>query len=408
MPETLIQRIHAMSAEVIDLQRKLVAIPALGPDNDGDGEKEKTDFLIAYLKGLGITDIRELNAPDDRVSCGYRPNVAAIIPGQDTTRTFWIISHTDIVPPGDLGLWDGDPYELRVDGDTIIGRGVEDDHGGIVPSLVLGKALMESGLTPPMNLGILLVADEETGSHKGLGYLVDEHRGLFAKDDLFLVPDFGTPDAAMVEVAEKGMLWLEASVAGKQCHASTPDQGINAMVAASAFVLLLHTQLPKKFPGTDDLFSPPGSTFCPTKREANVPNINTIPGKDVFCIDCRVLPQYSVQRVKDEILALGKEIEAQYGVTITYREAQREEAAPPTPMSSEIVTRLAAGIKEFYGVEARPEGIGGGTVAAFLRRAGLEAAVWSTCVHNAHQPNERSLISTQITDAKVMARVLFG
>ncbi|MBU1004156.1 MAG: M20 family metallo-hydrolase [Proteobacteria bacterium] len=408
MSETLIQRIHAMNAEVVDLQRKLVAIPALGPDNNGDGEKEKTDFLIAYLKGLGIDDIREFNAPDERVSCGYRPNVAAIIPGQDPSRTFWIISHTDIVPPGDPDLWDGDPYVLRVEGDSIIGRGVEDDHGGIVPSLVLGKALMESGLTPPMNLGILLVADEETGSQKGLGYLVNEHGGLFAQNDLFLVPDFGTPDAAMVEVAEKGVLWLEASVTGKQCHASTPAEGVNAMVAASAFVLLLHAELPAKFPGTNELFSPSTSTFCPTKREANVPNINTIPGKDVFCVDCRILPEYSVQQVKDAIVALGKDIEGQYGVSISYREAQREEAAPPTPMSSEIVTRLAAGIKEFYGVDARPEGIGGGTVAAFLRRAGLEAAVWSTCVHNAHQPNERSLISTQITDAKVMARVLFG
>ncbi|BBD07598.1 M20 family metallo-hydrolase [Desulfovibrio ferrophilus] len=408
MSETLIKRIHSMSDEVVDLQRKLVAIPALGPDNDGDGEKEKADFLIDYLKGLGVEDIREINAPDDRVSCGYRPNIMAFIPGEDASRTFWIISHTDIVPPGDPSLWDSDPYELRVEGDSIIGRGVEDDHGGIVPSLILTKALLESGLTPPMNLGILLVADEETGSHKGLGYVVEEHDDLFGKNDLFLIPDFGTPDAALVEVAEKGMLWLEATVTGKQCHASTPSEGVNAMVAASALVLLLNSELPIKFPATDDLFSPPTSTFSPTKREANVPNINTIPGKDVFCMDCRILPEYSVQEVKDAIAALGKTIEDQYNVTIDYHEAQREEAAPSTSMTSEIVTRLAAGIKEFYGVDARPEGIGGGTVAAILRRAGHEAAVWSTCVHNAHQPNERSLISTQVSDAKVMARVLFG
>lgn len=408
MSETVISRIDAMTEEVVALQRKLVSIVALGPDNDGDGEKDKADYLIGTLKGYGIADIRELNAPDERVSCGYRPNVVAIIPGEDTSRTFWIISHTDVVPAGDLGLWDGDPFELRVEGDVIIGRGVEDNHGGIVPSMLLAKALMESGQTPPMNLGILLVADEETGSHKGLGYVVDEHDELFGENDLFLVPDFGTPDAGMVEVAEKGMLWLEMTVTGKQCHASTPSEGVNAMVAGSALAVLLHAELPQRFGATNDLFSPEVSTFTPTKREANVPNINTLPGKDVFCIDCRILPEYKVQEVKDAIMEMGREIETEYGVSIDYREAQREEAAPVTPMGSEVVTRLCAGIREFYGVEPRPEGIGGGTVAAFLRRAGHHAAVWSTCIHNAHQPNERSNISTQIKDAQVMARALFG
>ena len=57
---------------------------------------------------------------------------------------------------------------------------------------------------------------------------------------------------------------------------------------------------------------------------------------------------------------------------------------------------------------AKPAGVGGGTVAAFLRRQGRDAAVWGTMMHNAHQPNEQAKISTQVKDAKVMARVLFG
>ena len=48
-------------------------------------------------------------------------------------------------------------------------------------------------------------------------------------------------------------------------------------------------------------------------------------------------------------------------------------------------------------------GIGGGTVAAFFRRAGLPAAVWMTQTDTAHQPNEYCLISNIMTDAKVFA-----
>ena len=113
---------------VVDLQRKLTAIPALGPKNGGDGEKEKAEFLLAHLRSMGIEDIREFKAPDDNVSCGFRPNIAAIIPGKNRDKTLWVISHIDIVPPGDLELWDSDPYTLVRNGDTLIGRGVEDNH----------------------------------------------------------------------------------------------------------------------------------------------------------------------------------------------------------------------------------------------------------------------------------------
>jgi len=404
--QPILEYIDTLTHEVIDLQRALVAIPALGPDNDGDGEKDKADYLTDYLRGLGITDITRYNAPDERVPCGFRPNICAIIPGQDTFRTLWIISHTDIVPPGNRDLWESDPYELKVDGDIIIGRGVEDNHGGIVPSLITAKALLDKGLTPPMNLGLLLVADEETGSAYGLDYVVQQHADLFGPQDLFLVPDFGVRDSTLMEVSEKSMLWLKVEVVGKQCHASTPAEGVNTLMAAADFILRTR-RLHDEFPATDELFSPPQSTFSPTRKDANVPNVNTIPGNDVFYIDSRILPEYELEDVQKAIMAIGSEIEKEHGVRITYEVVQGEQAAPATPVDSEIVRRLSAAISEVYDVTPVPAGVGGGTVAAFLRRSGRDAVVWSTCEHNAHQPNERSRISTQLGDAKVMARMLY-
>ena len=272
MLEQLLNRIDAMTGEVVDLQRALVAIPALGPDNDGDGEKAKADHILAWLRDIGVPEIRELNAPDERVSCGYRPNVLARIPGEDASRTFWIISHTDIVPAGDLSLWDGDPFELRVEGDLMIARGVEDDHAGVVPSMLLAKAVLELGVTPPMNLGLLLVADEETGSGHGLEYVVREHPEVFAPDDLILVPDMGVPDSTMIEVAEKSMCWMRIETTGIQCHASTPEQGVNAMVAASELAVPHERRAAQAlFPPRTRSSSRPRPPLRPTKREANVP-----------------------------------------------------------------------------------------------------------------------------------------
>ncbi|MDQ7834495.1 MAG: M20 family metallo-hydrolase [Humidesulfovibrio sp.] len=400
------RHLEAQSQTIIDLQRALVAIPALGPMNGGPGEKDKTEFLKGYLRDMGFAKVRELRAPDPAVPCGYRPSLAAVVPGENTSKTLWVISHTDIVPPGDLALWHSDPYTLKVDGDIIIGRGVEDNHQGIVCSLLVSKALLDLGLTPPMNYGVLLVADEETGSKYGLDYVVKQHADLFGPDDLFLVPDFGEPTSEMIEIAEKSMFWLKVVVEGKQCHASTPEVGINSLLAASALIV----QIPKLhqiFDRTDPLFNPPHSTFQATKKEANVENINTIPGRDVFYLDCRVMPGYDLNDVLSAIKGFGDQVERDHGVSISYEFVQCEQAAPPTPADSEVVTRLMRSVKSVFGNQPKVKGIGGGTVAAYLRRAGHKAAVWGTLMHNAHQPNERSSIKNSIKDAKVMAAMLF-
>lgn len=407
MLDAVLARLDASAPEVVALQRDLVAIPALGPANDGDGEAAKAAWLASHLHSLGLPEVRELNAPDSRVPAGFRPNLAARIPGRDDSRTLWIIAHTDIVPAGDPGLWRSDPFTLQVDGDVLVGRGVEDNHQGLVSGLVLAKAVLEAGAVPPVGLGLLLVADEETGSKFGLDWVAANHPELFSPRDLFLVPDHGQPDSTAVEVAEKSMLWLKITVQGEQCHASTPQAGINSLVAAADLILRLRG-LYERFPERDELFAPSVSTFEPTKKEANVPNVNTIPGRDVFYVDCRVLPSIPLERVEAEIKALGAAVEAMHGVTISYEPVQREQAAPATPVDSDVVRLLLAAIREQYRVEPKPEGIGGGTVAAFLRRRGHHAAVWSTLVGNAHQPNEQSRISYTLGDAKVMARVLFS
>lgn len=401
------RHLESSTQTIIDLQRALVAIPALGPLNGGPGETEKTAYLKSYMRDLGFSDVHELRAPDPAVPCGYRPNLAAVIPGRDTAKTFWVISHTDIVPPGDRALWDSDPYTLKIDGDILIGRGVEDNHQGVVCSLIVAKALLELQVTPDINYGVLLVADEETGSKYGLDYVVKNHAELFGPNDLFLVPDFGEPTSTMIEIAEKSMLWLKVIVEGKQCHASTPKAGINSLLAAAKLITRI-PELHQRFDRQDPLFDPPYSTFEPTKKEANVENINTIPGRDVFYVDCRVMPGYDLEEVLAAIKGFGDEVERECGVSISYEYVQSEQAAEPTPGDSEIVTRLVSRVRAVFGNEPRLQGIGGGTVAAYLRRAGHKAAVWSTLMHNAHQPNERSSISCSIKDAKVMAAMLFN
>jgi succinyl-diaminopimelate desuccinylase len=405
MIEEICKHIAGQREAVIELQRGLTAIPALGPDNAGEGEVKKASFAAGLLEKLPGVNLAWYNAPDPRVPCGYRPNLTAVLPGRDPGKTLWIISHLDIVPPGEAGLWDSDPYALRVEGDYVFGRGVEDNNQGLVSSVLALTALCELGVTPPVNYGLMIVSDEETGSVYGLEYLVREHPELFKPGDLYLIPDFGLPNSELVEVAEKSLFWLRITVHGKQCHASTPEEGVNSLAAASAFIVRLY-KLRDLFPKSDPLFKPANSTFEATKKEANVENVNTIPGRDVFCMDCRVLPDYDVADVFAAIRGIGDEVAGLTGTRIEYEVIQSHQARPATPADSEIVRKTLAAVKKVYGNSPKPMGIGGGTVAAVLRERGLPAVVWATWIANAHQPNECSRISKTIGDGQVMAEVL--
>jgi succinyl-diaminopimelate desuccinylase len=90
-----------------------------------------------------------------------------------------------------------------------------------------------------------------------------------------------------------------------------------------------------------------------------------------------------------------------FNVTIEISTEQKEQAAPPTTVDAPVVKKLAAAIKEVYGIQAKAQGIGGGTVAAIFRRLAYPVAVWSTLDDLAHQPNEYCRISNMMNDAKV-------
>jgi succinyl-diaminopimelate desuccinylase len=395
-------RLAEYQALMVELQRELVSRVAVGPDAGGPGEGEKAEFLAELLKSWGLI-VENFPAPDGRVAGGQRPNLVAGLPGERPEKV-WVLSHLDVVPPGDEGLWHSPPYALRVDGDRLYGRGTEDNHQGIIASLVAVKALLDLGLRPRRTVALALVSDEETGSLKGLAHLLKEQRHLFSDQDLIIVPDSGSPDSTLIDVSEKGILWLRLELQGKQGHASRPYLARNTLRACAHVIVALEALSPE-FPHQDPLFNPPQSTFEPTQKEANVPNINTIPGRDVFYLDCRVLPEYGLAQVKERVLTLGEEAAARFGVTLEVTPVQELPGAPATSPEAPVVKALVRAIREVYGREARPQGIGGGTVAAFFRQAGLPAAVWMTVSETAHQPNEFCYLSHLLGDARVLAHV---
>jgi len=399
------RRIDELCDESVRFLAGICSIPAIGPENGGSGEMEKYRVVKEAALALSPDQVEEIPAPDDRVPEGVRPNLLAVFLGSDRSRTLWILSHIDVVPPGELRLWDHDPFKPHVANGFLCGRGVEDNGQALAASLFAVRAVKETcGLG--LNVGLVLVSDEECGSLYGLDYVLRKRLDLFNPQDLILVPDAGNKDGDHIEVAEKHLLHVRFRVEGKQGHASRPDLCVNTLRAAAHFIVELDQNLAAHFHQRNTFFSPDLSTFEPTKKDANVPNINTIPGEDVFYFDCRVLPEIQLVQVLDEMHRVAAGIQERFNVKARVEECLKFEAPDPTPSDSPVVVSLAQAVQEIYGVQPRPVGIGGQTVAAFFRKQGLPAAVWEKILGMAHAPNEKISIENLMGNTKVFARMM--
>ncbi|MBR5646346.1 MAG: M20 family metallo-hydrolase [Treponema sp.] len=386
-------------SKIVVLETLLTSIPAIAPEGNGDGEKDKCDALEKWLYDNGFTNIERFEAKDERVSCGYRPSLVVTIPGKDDSQHIWVMAHMDVVPTGDLSLWKTDPWTLVEKDGKIFGRGVEDNQQGLCSAVFAALYYIKNNITPSKTIKLLFAADEENGSQYGAIWLIN-NTTLFRKNDLIFIPDGGDSEGRTIEIAEKNLLWLSMHVIGKQTHGSRPDNGANACLAASALSLELHN-LEKIFDKKDSLFEPDYSTFQPTKREKNVDSINIIPGEDTFCMDCRILPCYSLDEVLKKVDECCRKIEKEYNVKIEYTTPQKSES-PATSMDSPAAQKLAQAIRKVHQLEPKFIGIGGGTVGAEFRRKGIDAVVWSTLDDQAHQPNEYCIIDNLIKDSLTM------
>src|SRR3990172_11638224 len=327
-PEELFHQVEKLKPEMTEALTKLIRVPAVAPENGGNGEKLKAEQLMELLEAAGFDSIERFDAEDSRVSSGKRPNIIAVCHGESDAEKLWIVTHLDVVPAGEETLWTvTKPFEPIVKDGKVYGRGSEDNGQSLVASIFAVKALKQLGVKPKRTVAIAFVADEEQGSKFGIQHLIN--KGLFGKNDLVVVPDGGNADGSFVEVAEKSLFWFRIRTVGKQTHGSLPDKGLNANRVGMKVALALDERLHGKFGFRDDFFDVPYSTFEPTKREGNVDAVNIIPGEDVSYFDCRVLPSYHLDKVVAEINGVLAEFEGKTGAKFKV-ELLAKQDAPPT------------------------------------------------------------------------------
>jgi len=154
--QTIFRQVEQLKPEMIEALTRLIRIPAVAPENGGDGEQRKAEKLAEILETVGFDRIERFDAEDSRVSSGKRPNIVAYLHGQSTLESLWIVTHVDVVPAGEETLWTvTKPFEPKFTDERVYGRGSEDNGQSLVSSVFAAKALKQLGLKPKRTLALL-------------------------------------------------------------------------------------------------------------------------------------------------------------------------------------------------------------------------------------------------------------
>ena len=149
-------------------------------------------------------------------------------PGTAAGRSLIINGHIDVVPVGWPELWTSPPFEPRIAGDRLYGRGACDMKAGLVAGAMALRALHRLGLEPAAELVLQSVIEEECTGNGALACLV---RGYTA--DAALIPE---PTQECVMSGQLGVMWLTLEVFGVPVHASHAHTGVAALQFAQYLV----------------------------------------------------------------------------------------------------------------------------------------------------------------------------
>jgi acetylornithine deacetylase len=255
--------ISILQSGAINLLKELIATPSFSKEEDNSSAIIK-QFLDKY----------EVKSEQ------YLYNVWAknkyFDPGKPTIL---LNSHHDTVKPNKG--YTLDPFSpLEKDG-RLFGLG-SNDAGGCLVSLIAVFLYFYDKEDLKYNITIAATAEEEISGHNGIEALLP----LIGKVDCALV---GEPTQMQMAVAEKGLMVLDCTVAGRAGHAAR-EEGDNAIYKTIKDIEWFHTY---KFDKVSDLLGPVKMSVTVIETENKAHNI--VPSQCKFVVDCRVNELYSFE-----------------------------------------------------------------------------------------------------------------
>lgn len=393
--------IDAHFDEEVGFLQALVQVPTDTPPGDNAPHAERTaEWLQRFgfeaerhpvpewaLQEYGMTSITNLIV---RRAYGPGPTIA-------------LNAHGDVVPPGDG--WHHDPYGGEIQAGRLYGRASAVSKSDFATYTFAVRAIetLRSQLKGACELHFTY--DEEFGGELGPGWLL---RNQLTKPDLLIAAGF----AYQVVTAHNGCLQMEVTVHGKATHAAFPDSGIDALQGAVAILNALYAENERYQKITSEVA---GIThpYLNVGRIEGGTNTNVVPGKVVFKLDRRMIPEENPAEVEARIREVISAAAAGcFGIKVDIRRLLLANALQPLPGNRPLVEALQRHAAAIFGEPIPISGTPLYTDVRLYGEAGIPAAIYgagprTVLESNAKRADEHLVLEDLRRATKVVARALF-
>ena len=403
--------IDAHFDEQVRFLQELVRVPTDTPPGNNAPHAERTAELI---KAFGF-DAEKYPVPREEVEAYGMTSITNLIvrrhyarperPGEHV-RTIALNAHGDVVPPGEG--WSHPPYGAEIEDGKLYGRAAAVSKSDFSTFTFAVRALESLGLALKGNVELHFTYDEEFGGEKGPGWLLA--KGL-TRPDLLIAAGF----SYQVVTAHNGCLQMEVTVHGKMAHAAIPHTGVDALQGAVHILNALYAQntaYRQVTSAVDGIEHP----YLNVGRIEGGTNTNVVPGKVMFKLDRRMIPEENPVEVEASIRRVIADAAADFSakgsaITVDIRRLLLANAMQPLAGNKPLVDAIQKHGLAIFGEPIPAEGTPLYTDVRLYAEQGIPGVIYgagprTVLESHAKRSDERLDLEDLRRATKVIARTL--
>ena len=386
--------------EEVGFLQQLIRVPTDTPPGNNAPHAERTAELLA---AFGF-DAEKHPVPQDEVRAYGLESLTNLVVRRKygEGRTIALNAHGDVVPPGEG--WTHDPYGGEIADGAIYGRAAAVSKCDFASFTFAVRALESLGAPRKGGLELHITYDEAFGGLLGPGWLL---RNKLTRPDLMIAAGFSYE----VVTAHNGCLQMEVTVHGKMAHAAIPDTGVDALQGAVKILAALYEQ--------NTLYQQVTSKVAGIKhpylnvgRIEGGTNTNVVPGKVVFKLDRRMIPEENPAEVEAAIRSVIEQAAARSpGIRIEIKRLLLANSLKPLAGNQPLVAAIQQHGRAVFGQDIPAMGTPLYTDVRLYGEAGVPGVIYgagprTVLESNAKRADEHLQLEDLRGATKVVARTL--